>query len=448
MLYLFSSEERAKLAIQYVDQESLYHCLDPIMDDIDHKLTKETNKIENWTDAKALVAQIFQSKHPECLVQIKLEELKSEYDCLSSRKRGDNFCGSELMTNLTRTQILDECYVVLLYAYAIVHYLFMTQKNDAVIRTQGAIIKQISNYNAVNSFAPFLTAAINNGIDYNMIVNDYDYKSNELIEMTEEKLENAETILSKYKDDPIYGQCYEGVVNELSLICRYDVSLDIHDYVKVFMEADRYVERVLNSKFKEIEISKVHSDIMKQYPEIENRQGNLIVTIKTPERKIGYVIEQVFMIALWDKMTKKTKLEIKQFEDIREFINYHYYPNPYTGSHLWKLLAERLPEIKEKPRTEDLLVRIQHLENELSKDLRAGMDVVIPVLVKLINNASKDPLKVSDTDKAQLIEKLTGYKSNGISSKITNMKKEDLNPSEEKKQEVYELLSKCGISSS
>lgn len=330
MLYLFSSEERAKLAIQYVDQESLYHCLDPIMDDIDHKLTKETNKIENWTDAKALVAQIFQSKHPECLVQIKLEELKSEYDCLSSRKRGDNFCGSELMTNLTRTQILDECYVVLLYAYAIVHYLFMTQKNDAVIRTQGAIIKQISNYNAVNSFAPFLTAAINNGIDYNMIVNDYDYKSNELIEMTEEKLENAETILSKYKDDPIYGQCYEGVVSDLSFICRNGKSLGLQDYANVFIEAEKHVERVLNSKFKEIEIPNVHSDIMNQYPDNESRQGQIIVNIITPERKIGYVIEQVFMIVLWDKMHDKSVLEINQFEDIRLFINYHFAPNPYS----------------------------------------------------------------------------------------------------------------------
>lgn len=446
MLYLFSSKDRSKLAIQYVDQESLFRCLSQIMDDIDRKLTKETSKIENWTDAKEMISQLFQSEHPEFLVQTKFDDLISKYDCLSSSKRGDMSYGSVVLTSLNEYQTHNESYVVLLYAYAIIHYLFMTQKgNKAVIRTKGAITKQLSDYTDPNSFVSLITKAINNGINCKMIVNDYDYIANKQIETTKEEEENAEVILSNYKNDPIYGQCYEGVIDGLTALCINNSGyLDIQNIVNIFKEAEKNVDRVLNSNLKEIEIMRVHSEIINRSRNIENTQGNVAISIVTPERIIGFLINQVFLIVLWDKMKDRSSYT-KQFEDCRSYINYLNDVSTYKGNPLWKLLAERLPIIKERPRIEDLEVENANLREQIANQNKRSLSFVTNLMNKIIIKLSSDPNNLKDADKAQFISEVSGYKDTSIASCLTKQKKNELMPNEEELENIEQLLSRLSI---
>lgn len=157
--------------------------------------------------------------------------------------------------------------------------------------------------------------------------------------------------LNKFIVDPIYGQCYPGIVwvlGALGLVS--EEKFTIKDYVNLYHEAKDAVDKVMNAEYPEIEIPNIQADFIHNYPDQKN--GN--ITITTREGQYGCILEMVFLIALFDSMKEKNDIVMSAFQDCREYIEYVIdYNIPYTSNPLWKLIADRIPP-KNRPRLEDV----------------------------------------------------------------------------------------------
>lgn len=183
----------------------------------------------------------------------------------------------------------------------------------------------------------------------------------------EENKVNLEEKLLQFKSDAIYGQCYEGIIQEVAYSARTtDGNSLLADCVKVYEEAQKGVKKVLDSSFPEIEIPAFHSQILKEYCNRESNNGNLKVSVVTRERLLGTLIEMTFIVVLWDKMENKSQLILNAFNDFRSFVENLDYSRPYTSNPLWKLIGERIPASKQ-PLKEDLLVEIDRLNNVIAE---------------------------------------------------------------------------------
>ena len=189
--------------------------------------------------------------------------------------------------------------------------------------------------------------------------------------------------LNKFIVDPIYGQCYPGIVwvlGALGLVS--EEKFTIKDYVNLYHEAKDAVDKVMNAEYPEIEIPNIQADFIHNYPDQKN--GN--ITITTRERQYGCILEMVFLIALFDSMKEKNDIVMSAFQDCREYIEYVIeYNIPYTSNPLWKLIADRIPP-KNRPRLEDvqkekeqLIDKVEQMEETLRQkdeeieNLKLGM---------------------------------------------------------------------------
>lgn len=189
--------------------------------------------------------------------------------------------------------------------------------------------------------------------------------------------------LNKFIVDPIYGQCYPGIVwvlGALGLVS--EEKFTIKDYVNLYHEAKDAVDKVMNAEYPEIEIPNIQADFIHNYPDQKN--GN--ITIITRERQYGCILEMVFLIALFDSMKEKNDIVMSAFQDCREYIEYIIdYNKPYTSNPLWKLIADRIPP-KNRLRLEDvqkekeqLIDKVEQMEETLRQkdeeieNLKLGM---------------------------------------------------------------------------
>lgn len=170
--------------------------------------------------------------------------------------------------------------------------------------------------------------------------------------------------LNKFIVDPIYGQCYPGIVWVLGALgLESEEKFTIKDYVNLYHEAEEAVIKVMESEHPEIEIPNIQADFIRNYPDRKN--GNIIIT--TRERQYGCILEMVFLIALFDSMKEKSDLVMTALQDCREYIEYIIdYNKPYTSNPLWKLIAERIPP-KNRLRLEDVQKENEQLIDQVEQ---------------------------------------------------------------------------------
>lgn len=202
-------------------------------------------------------------------------------------------------------------------------------------------------------------------IDKAMEVFKINYKVDNNKNTEECNIENKKT-LKQYLEDPIYHQCYSGVVHVMGGMSRFHGNVfTVKDYAKIFEEAEHYVNLVLSQEYPEIEISNIQATLMDKYQNIV--KGN--VTTITKEREIGCLIEMIFIIVLWDCMEVKSDLVLDAFRDCRNYLENIDYPRIYTSNPLWKLIAQRIPYVRYK-RKEDYEAEIEKLkENQTDENM-------------------------------------------------------------------------------
>lgn len=176
--------------------------------------------------------------------------------------------------------------------------------------------------------------------------------------------------LKYYRDDPVYGQCYEGIHKVVGYAGRKNkIETSYKDCVDIFEEAEHYVNTVLGAEFPEIEIGRIHSHIIDKYS--KKKPGHDWADAKSLKH-IGSTVEMVFVIALWDKMEIKSKYVMNEFYSCRQYWVNANYPLTCADRSLWKLIAERIKDTKQ-PLIEDLEIKISELESmihELNEEMK------------------------------------------------------------------------------
>lgn len=293
----------------------------------------------------------------------------TDFDCVDyTRQNGKDMFIFSSMSNFFISSVIWCTYIYFLMLYE------LSSENEKFKKITVLLNDILSSKVIVKDDYDFLMSKVNETMC--TFIKGLDSKSTETVADKYGSPENkdAEKALRKYISDPIYGQCYEGVVSVLSMLGRdKGIIHTLDEYVKVFEEAKFAVEGVLNSPMPEIAIANAQAHIIDKYPEIQN--GNL--SIVTPKRIFGCLIEMVFIIVLWDKMPNKSKLVITAFEDCRSFVENHDTPYLYTDNPMWKLIAERI-SYRKAPRIEDLQAENERLKqtleqkDEMIKNLEAG----------------------------------------------------------------------------
>lgn len=172
--------------------------------------------------------------------------------------------------------------------------------------------------------------------------------------------------LDYYINHPVYSKAYDSIMSFLGIVSMKDnVMFSDYDYEIIFNEAENCVNRVLNAKNPELEISRVYVDINKKYACKESKGQNHSVTVITSIYCIGCIIEMLFMVALYDLMPTKTERMMNALINLREFIENHENSYIYKNDEMWKLVAERIPPRSNRPRVEDLEIEIARLQNKL-----------------------------------------------------------------------------------
>lgn len=190
MLSLFGQEKRLELLNKFIEKESLFRCLDDIMNQCDKTHGKITCKIENWYDAKAFVQRIMQSKLPHSFVNIQIKELRESMESSSSDKREDLSFGFMTITTLSYSEQQLETGIVLVYAIAIIYS--MCKQNDGL--KYEALLKEMCGAvpPIMGNCLSEVTDAVKKGIDEGEIVFDYDYVNNKPFGCDEDEDDNDE----------------------------------------------------------------------------------------------------------------------------------------------------------------------------------------------------------------------------------------------------------------
>lgn len=320
-----------------------------------------------WKYAKNQAIGILCSKYPE-------NEYKRR--CISIKK------------DITESEVIDNIYIG-------------SRFEQEVISTINDILLSMMLYSADdntirhiwNNYVEFPKHKHYNLIEYILkklfsgtLIKNYNYNiSPSKIDNNTDKQEHIDynKELNKFIVDPIYGQCYPGIVWVLGALgLESEEKFTIKDYVNLYHEAEEAVIKVMESEHPEIEIPNIQADFIRNYPDRKN--GNIIIT--TRERQYGCILEMVFLIALFDSMKEKSDLVMTALQDCREYIEYIIdYNIPYTSNPLWKLIAERIPP-KNRLRLEDvqkekeqLLDKVEQMEETLRQkdeeieNLKLGM---------------------------------------------------------------------------
>ena len=320
-----------------------------------------------WKYAKNQAIGILCSKYPE-------NEYKRR--CISIKK------------DITESEVIDNIYIGFRFEQEVISTINDILLSMMLYSADDNTIKHIWN-----NYVEFPKHKYYNLIEYILkklfsgtLIKNYNYNiSPSKIDNNTDKQEhiNYNKELNKIKDDPIYGQCYPGIVwvlGALGLVS--EEKFTIKDYVNLYHEAKDAVDKVMNAEYPEIEIPNIQADFIHNYPDQKN--GN--ITITTRERQYGCILEMVFLIALFDSMKEKNDIVMSAFQDCREYIEYVIeYNIPYTSNPLWKLIADRIPP-KNRPRLEDvqkekeqLIDKVEQMEETLRQkdeeieNLKLGM---------------------------------------------------------------------------
>ena len=320
-----------------------------------------------WKYAKNQAIGILCSKYPE-------NEYKRR--CLSIKK------------DITESEVIDNIYIGFRFEQEVISTINDILLSMMLYSADDNTIKHIWN-----NYVEFPKHKYYNLIEYILkklfsgtLIKNYNYNiSPSKIDNNTDKQEHIDynKELNKFIVDPIYGQCYPGIVwvlGALGLVS--EEKFTIKDYVNLYHEAKDAVDKVMNAEYPEIEIPNIQADFIHNYPDQKN--GN--ITITTRERQYGCILEMVFLIALFDSMKEKNDIVMSAFQDCREYIEYVIeYNIPYTSNPLWKLIADRIPP-KNRPRLEDvqkekeqLIDKVEQMEETLRQkdeeieNLKLGM---------------------------------------------------------------------------
>ena len=320
-----------------------------------------------WKQAKNQAIGILCSKYPE-------NEYKRR--CISIKK------------DITESEVIDNIYIGFRFEQEVISTINDILLSMMLYSADDNTIKHIWN-----NYVEFPKHKYYNLIEYILkklfsgtLIKNYNYNiSPSKIDNNTDKQEHIDynKELNKFIVDPIYGQCYPGIVwvlGALGLVS--EEKFTIKDYVNLYHEAKDAVDKVMNAEYPEIEIPNIQADFIHNYPDQKN--GN--ITITTRERQYGCILEMVFLIALFDSMKEKNDIVMSAFQDCREYIEYVIeYNIPYTSNPLWKLIADRIPP-KNRPRLEDvqkekeqLIDKVEQMEETLRQkdeeieNLKLGM---------------------------------------------------------------------------
>lgn len=320
-----------------------------------------------WKYAKNQAIGILCSKYPE-------NEYKRR--CISIKK------------DITESEVIDNIYIGFRFEQEVISTINDILLSMMLYSADDNTIKHIWN-----NYVEFPKHKYYNLIEYILkklfsgtLIKNYNYNiSPSKIDNNTDKQEHIDynKELNKFIVDPIYGQCYPGIVwvlGALGLVS--EEKFTIKDYVNLYNEAKDAVDKVMKSEHPEIEIPNIQADFIHNYPDQKN--GN--ITITTRERQYGCILEMVFLIALFDSMKEKNDIVMSAFQDCREYIEYVIeYNIPYTSNPLWKLIADRIPP-KNRPRLEDvqkekeqLIDKVEQMEETLRQkdeeieNLKLGM---------------------------------------------------------------------------
>ena len=320
-----------------------------------------------WKYAKNQAIGILCSKYPE-------NEYKRR--CISIKK------------DITESEVIDNIYIGFRFEQEVISTINDILLSMMLYSADDNTIKHIWN-----NYVEFPKHKYYNLIEYILkklfsgtLIKNYNYNiSPSKIDNNTDKQEHIDynKELNKFIVDPIYGQCYPGIVwvlGALGLVS--EEKFTIKDYVNLYHEAKDAVDKVMNAEYPEIEIPNIQADFIHNYPDQKN--GN--ITITTRERQYGCILEMVFLIALFDSMKEKNDIVMSAFQDCREYIEYVIeYNIPYTSNPLWKLITDRIPPIN-RPRLEDvqkekeqLLDKVEQMEETLRQkdeeieNLKLGM---------------------------------------------------------------------------
>lgn len=160
MIRNFSSEEREKLILQYIEEEPLFQYLQPIMENIDDSLSgqKRTSFIENWNDAKDFVLSIYKSKHPDRLVKVFVDKLINKSLSFGSAERYADPYSFDSFYQLSEWQSQCEYTIVLIYAMAIVHFIKEVDHSVQNNETECKLIEYCNDYRFSNAFDSIMVA--------------------------------------------------------------------------------------------------------------------------------------------------------------------------------------------------------------------------------------------------------------------------------------------------
>ena len=320
-----------------------------------------------WKYAKNQAIGILCSKYPE-------NEYKRR--CISIKK------------DITESEVIDNIYIGFRFEQEVISTINDILLSMMLYSADDNTIKHIWN-----NYVEFPKHKYYNLIEYILkklfsgtLIKNYNYNiSPSKIDNNTDKQEDIDynKELNKFIVDPIYSQCYPGIVwvlGALGLVS--EEKFTIKDYVNLYHEAKDAVDKVMNAEYPEIEIPNIQADFIHNYPDQKN--GN--ITITTRERQYGCILEMVFLIALFDSMKEKNDIVMSAFQDCREYIEYVIeYNIPYTSNPLWKLIADRIPP-KNRPRLEDvqkekeqLIDKVEQMEETLRQkdeeieNLKLGM---------------------------------------------------------------------------
>ena len=165
---------------------------------------------------------------------------------------------------------------------------------------------------------------------------------------------NYKLLLKQFENDPLYNQCYEGILIALSkLSLKTGDSHIISSLGAIYSATKTAVDDVLLSDTPEIDIIKHMTSFL------HNHKANWHKCKKDISFNFGYIQGMVFLIVLYDSMQQKNACVIRQLSQWRHNLESEASQfDILDGNPMWKLIAERIPQNNE-PRLEDI-----KLENE------------------------------------------------------------------------------------
>ena len=165
---------------------------------------------------------------------------------------------------------------------------------------------------------------------------------------------NYKLLLKQFENDPLYNQCYEGILIALSkLSLKTGDSHIISSLGAIYSATKTAVDDVLLSDTPEIDIIKHMTSFL------HNHKANWHKCKKDISFNFGYIQGMVFLIVLYDSMQQKDACVIRQLSLCRRNLESEASQfDILDGNPMWKLIAERIPQNNE-PRLEDI-----KLENE------------------------------------------------------------------------------------